>query len=327
MRTDLERLVVSTALFCLVSIGKGQVTPEAFMGNLPTLPGSACGMKGTERGDYEAKISEILDQLDNEISRREQTADADAERDEDKMKVKMGKEAGLSDTDIEKLKNMDNLSEAEQEALTNKVMEGKYNISMDEVKKLDKMSGKGQEAWAQAYANETVANAQANPAQVQKDQVKARSMYEVTKELKGLLDRIGAQESKYAQQLSELDQESEAKAIREMEAKLRGMNTAGEVTEARRKEMEALLMKIHAAKKAYCPAYAARYQGIIERHGEAVKSALADYARIDEIQFEVISMEAGAKKGQPQTGLTGLKAIQHHLGLLTGVFKYCESGD
>jgi hypothetical protein len=38
-------------------------------------------------------------------------------------------------------------------------------------------------------------------------------------------------------------------------------------------------------------------------------------------------MEAGVKKGRAQTGLTGLKAVQHHVGLLNGVFKYCQSGD
>jgi hypothetical protein len=305
----------------------GQVTPEAFMGQIPSLSGAPCGMKGEQLGIYLTRVSEISQQIDDEISRLEQAAEADAEGAEDQMKTRMGKEAGLSDGDIEKLKNMDNLSEAEQAALVDQMLDGKYNLSLGEIEKLKKMSAKGKEAWAQAYAKEALANAQANPAQVQSDQVKARSMYEVTKELKGLLDRIGAQESKYAQQFTELDNDSAAKAIREMEAKLRGMNTAGEVTEAKKKEMGALSKKIHAAKKAYCPTYAARYEGIVERHGEAIKSALADYARIDEIQFELISMEAGVKKGRPQTGLTGLKAVQQHLGLLNGVFKYCQSDD
>jgi hypothetical protein len=157
--------------------------------------------------------------------------------------------------------------------------------------------------------------------------VKARSLYEVTKELKGLLDRIGAQESKYTQQFTELDNDYEAKAIREMEAKLRGMSTAGEVTKAKSKAMEALSKKIHAARKAYCPKYATRYQDIVEHHEDALKSMLDDYNRIDELQFEMTSMENGVKKGRAQTGLTGLKAIQHHLGLLNGVFKYCDSGE
>ena len=327
MRTDLKRLVVSTAVLCLVSIGMGQVTPEAFLGKMPELPGAPCGMKDAEREDYLTKVSEISQQIDDEISRREQAAEADAEGAEDQMKTRMGKEAGLSDADIEKLKNMDNLSEAEQTALVDQMMDGKYNLSLGEIEKLKKMSAKGQEAWAQAYAKEALANAQANPAQVSSDQVKARSMFNVTKELKGLLDRIGAQESKYAQQLGDLDQDSEAKAIRELEAKLRGMSTVGQVTEAKRKEMEALSKKIQAARKAYCPTYAARCQGILEHHGDALKSMLADYNRIDEIQFELISMEAGVKKGRAQTGLTGLKAVQHYVGLLNGVFKYCQSGD
>ena len=327
MRTDLKRLVVSTAVLCLVSIGMGQVTPEAFLGKMPELPGAPCGMKGEQMSDYLTKVSEISQQIDDEISRLEQAAEADAEGAEDQMKTRMGKEAGLSDADIEKLKNMDNLSEAEQTALVDQMMDGKYNLSLDEIERLKKMSAKGQEAWAQAYAKEVLANAQANPAQVSSDQVKARSMYNVTKELKGLLDRIGAQESKYAQQLGDLDQDSEAKVIRELEAKLRGMSTGGQVTDAKRKEMEALSKKIQAARKAYCPTYAARYQGILEHHGDAIRSALADYNRIDEIQFELISMEAGVKKGRAQTGLTGLKAVQHYVGLLNGVFKYCQSGD
>jgi hypothetical protein len=327
MRTDLKRLVVSTAVFCLVSIGMGQVTPEAFMGTMPELTGSPCGMKDKQLNDYLTKVSEISQQIDDEISRRDQEAEANAEGAEDQMKTRMGKEAGLSDADIGKLKNMDNLSEAEQAALVDEMLDGKYNLSLSEIEKLKKMSAKGQEAWAQAYAKEALANAQANPAQVSSDQVKARSLYEVTKELKGLLDRIGAQESKYAQQFSDLDQDSEAKAIRELEAKLRGMSSGGEVTEAKRKEMEALSKKIQAARKAYCPRYSSRYQGILEHHGDAIKSMLADYNRIDEIQFELISMEAGVKKGRAQTGLTGLKAVQRHAGLLNGIFKYCQSGD
>ena len=327
MKTEMKHLIASTLAFFLASIGFGQVTPEAFMGKMPELPGAPCGMKGEQLSDYLTKMSEISQQIDDEISRLEQAAEADAEGAEDQMKTRMGKEAGLSDADIEKLKNMDNLSEAEQTALVDEMMDGKYNLSLGEIEKLKKMSAKGQEAWAQAYAKEVLANAQANPAQVHNEQVKARSLYEVTKELKGLLDRIGAQESKYEQQLSDLDQDSGAKAIRELEAQLSGMSTRGEDTEERRKEMVALSKKIQAAKKAYCPTYAAHYKGIIERHGDALKSTLSDYNRIDEIQFELISMEAGVKKGRAQTGLTGLKAVQHHAGLFNGAFKYCQPGD
>jgi len=63
-------------------------------------------MKDAEREDYLTKVSEISQQIDDEISRREQAAEADAEGAEDQMKTRMGKEAGLSDADIGKLKNM-----------------------------------------------------------------------------------------------------------------------------------------------------------------------------------------------------------------------------
>ena len=38
-------------------------------------------------------------------------------------------------------------------------------------------------------------------------------------------------------------------------------------------------------------------------------------------------METGVSKGRPQTGLSGMKAVQHHVGLLNGAFKYNVAGD
>jgi len=54
----------------------------------------------------------------------------------------------LTESEFKKL-NSENLSPQDEQAIMNKIMLGKTNISMKEVEKLEKMSPEGQKKWAE----------------------------------------------------------------------------------------------------------------------------------------------------------------------------------
>ena len=77
---------------------------------------------------------------------------------QDEAVKQLSQQYGLSEADIEKMKNSKNMTSAEKQALASKMMSQQTNMSMEEAQKMGSMSEAGKKAYAEAYATEAMAN-------------------------------------------------------------------------------------------------------------------------------------------------------------------------
>ena len=121
----------------------------------------------------------------------------------------MSQQYGVSQADIEKMKNSKNMTAAEKQALANKMMSQQTNMSMEEVQNLGNMSDAGKKAYAEAYATEAMATSQADPKQQAKNE-NVKSQYDLVASQQAASSKVSAIDQKIAALYSPIDSESGA---------------------------------------------------------------------------------------------------------------------
>jgi hypothetical protein len=228
----------------------------------------------------------------------------------------MAEQYGLSENDLKKLQDED-LSDEESDELVDKALQNSSNLSLGEIKNLDKLNSDGQKAWADAYSTEKMAEVQYDGQKNWEQQLQTKNLYELTKLQKHLLDSIAAIESKFKQQLAEIDRDSEAKVLLDNihRLKLKAIELMGEGNNA---EGTAIL---NTEKEKYCNKYSSKYIDILERYESYTKSCLTTCYQIESISSRQTKLQTGVDIKQ-EPGLVGIKKVADYLQLLRGAYKY-----
>jgi hypothetical protein len=322
----MKRLLFFATVLAFASSAFAQKTPEACLGLVPSLPNQCCSQKQAEKRAYLAGVDESIKQLDAEIQRRLKEANANAKQNQEKMTAGVMAQVGISPADVQKMKNMTpEERKAAGKAMADKMMQEKYNISLEEAEKLKTMSKEGREAWAKAYGTEAAANAQANPQQNQAAQDKAKTMQTQAQEVQALLAKFTAQGSKFRQQIDDLDKDPTAMAIMEKEIKPLEKKLEpymGEVHGSAVAESERLEAALTAARLRYCQQLSPKFTAILSNHLAAIKASLPDYKRFEELQAESNKTMTGVDKPLAEPGLMGIQAIEGYVSSLKEIFKY-----
>lgn len=313
-------LIVSTLI---TSATLAQVTPEAFLSMLPAIPKNACSDEIDARNNFIAKLDSISELIENERSRRNENIESNSEVYEKQAMDKFAKQYGLSQEDIKKLQNDDNMTDEEKDAIINKALQNSGNISLDEVKNLKKMSKEGKEAWAEAYSTEKMAEIQADQQKNQDEQLKNKSLYELTTMQKHIIDSLKAIESKFAKQFEDIDKDKEAKTMLDNISKLEKEigEMMGELGENEAAKFDALVQKLQTEKEKYCNKYTPQYIAILQRYETYTKSCLPVCYRLEKISAQLTKLQTGVDMKQ-EPGLIGIGKVADYLGKLRGVYKY-----
>lgn len=307
----------------ITSATVAQVTPEAFLSMLPAIPQGVCSDEIEVRNNFIDKLDSISELIDNETSRRNANIDANSEDYEKQAMNKFAKQYGLSQEDIKKLQNEEDMSEQEKDALINKALQNSGNISLDEVKNLKKMSKEGKEAWAEAYGTEKMAEIQSDPQKNQDEQLKNKSLYELTAMQKHIIDSIKAVESKFAKQFEDIDNDKEAKTMLDNISKLEREvgEMMGELSESEKVKFDALVQKLQAEKDKYCNKYTPQYIAILQRYESYTKSCLPVCYRLEKISAQLAKLQTGVDMKQ-EPGSVAIGKVAGYLDKLRGVYKY-----
>ena len=200
------------------------------------------------------------------------------------------------------------------------MMQNSMKISLGEVENLKKMGKEGQEAWAQAYSTEIMADAQANPEKYQDQQLQAKNMVELTTLQKHLLDSLGAVESKFGKQFEEIFNSSEAVAMRDeidrLEVRRNTMfgNSSDE-------QIEELSNQIRDKKRAYCNKCTPAHLAVIQRYIDHTKTSLPAYYRLEKIETALIKAQTGVDI-KMKRGHLALGKVESVDGILSRSFDY-----
>jgi hypothetical protein len=315
----MKKLLFFLVLLLSVLLCRSQVQPEAFLIKFPSLPGRVCEMKLHEQQEFldnvfsvTEEIREVLEQLDQEMEANEPEMEKQA-------MDRVAQQYGLSTADMQKLQNNENLSEQEQSALINKALQNTMNISLGEVKNLEKMDKEGREAWAQAYSTEIMADSQADPNKYLDQQLHAKSLYELTILQKHLLDSLGAVESKFDKQFSEIYNSKETIAMRdeiERMEKKRNMMVGSSSDE----QIEEINKQIRNKKQAYCNNFSPGHIDIIRKYIDQTKTSLPAYYRLEKIEVALIKAQTGVDV--KLKGHLALGKVESMGGILAKTFDY-----
>ena len=158
-----NRIFLQIAFVSVSLTGFTQVMPEAFLALLPDIPGTACSMKAAERDQYLNRVDSLSELINLELSKRHDNGSAGEEKINPQMVNDLIKQYGLSEEDLQKIKSGKEMSDAETQALIDKILQNSADMSSDEVKNVSKMSKEGQKAWAEGYSREVIADQKANP--------------------------------------------------------------------------------------------------------------------------------------------------------------------
>lgn len=286
MKLCITILVFSSLMFSAI----GQTDPQNYLSRIPSLPEKACDMTIIEKSGYSDIINDLNKDITNEIRQLKKEAKSNARDNEEKIKQNMAKQYGLSEADLEKMKNKKNMSEAERKELMQKMM------------KNSKMP----------------------------DQKQSMNNFELAAEQKNLIDKISSINNEFNDKLNDLDKTNESavsdlNSKREpLLTELRSINDGEGGTEQDAIHRKNVLEKIHFAEEQYCGKMTPLYYLLLEERLAVLKSILPDYKRLQEVNSELNKNSTGIEKDIATPGLMELEAIEEYVGLLKSVFKYAD---
>ncbi len=310
-------ILAFTTLLALVTFG--QSTPLSFLYAAPNPPENVCQMQGDAKSDLQAKIAELTDSLVAIIDRQSMLAEENAEKNADEMNAGALRNAGFSGVRAKDVKNAENMSDEEVEALANQMVQQRLNMSMGDLKDLDKLDTVGQKAWAEGIGAEQMANAQTNPKQTKDEQVRFKSQKNMVSQQKSMMDKQAAGESKYRQQLDLLDKDA-AKAKKDLDILLeplfKKLQTASDDAAV------GIRQQIHALQDQYCLKFTPRYLIILADYKEYIRKVLPETSKMEANQNKLTKSQTGVDKNIVQTNQLGFEQVKAYYFLLGNIFKY-----
>ena len=302
------------AVMCFLSIQIYSQTGAYFYSRLPELPGAVCVVDTSFRGQFMRQLSHVSQQVDEVYYKKKKEVQKEADNLKPEMEKKITKDSGLSDADIQKLKNK-NLSKEEKKKIADKMMQNTANISMEEIERLKKMSKEGKEAWAEAYGTEIMATMQSGDSVKTKEQIKMEKeletnskLNELVKEQKLILDKIHAVDIKYANKMTELRKEDSIQTVI-LEEKLKPLRKQLENYPSK-EQQKSIYQEMAGHYLTYCNKLSPMNINMIADVKNSLAPLLPEYDRLEEVNTEINKIMFGAKDGLNFPGLMQLGAVK-----------------
>lgn len=313
----------------MISFGvlvSAQTKTADYMKKIPALPRDSCNVTKAGAESYITQVSSLGKQLRSEIENLNETVDrhmkSNAGSAQETAMKQMSQQYGLSQADIDKMKNSKNMTAAEKQALANKMMSQQTNMTAEEAKNLGKMSEAGKKAYAEAYATEAMAANLTDPKQKANNDA-AKSQYNLVASQQAANTKLSAINEKIAALYSPVDSDPERqKMLDRMEAWQNKIMSMTGVDYGQGKQMDSLGVLIKNEKIAYCNKYTPRYRAALRKHLEILKTSLPDYQNMGNVTAEATKAQTGIEMPPEGREIPALQAIDLYLDALQDVYKY-----
>jgi hypothetical protein len=322
----MKKIICSLIAISFALLVSAQTKTADYMKKIPALPRDSCNVTKSDAESYITQVSSLKEQLTGEIDRLNETVDQHMESNAGSAKEtamkQMSQQYGLSQADIEKMKNSKNMTAAEKQALANKMMSQQTNMTVEEAKNLGKMSEAGKKAYAEAYATEAMATNQTDPKQ-QANNDAAKSQYNLVTSQQAINSKLSDIGQKIAALYAPIESDPERqKMLDRMDAWQNKVMSMTGVDYGQGKQMDSLALLIKNEKIAYCNKYTPKYRTALRRHLAILKTSLPDYQNSGKIMAEVTKAQTGIEMPAEGTEIPALQAIDQYLNALQGAFKY-----
>jgi hypothetical protein len=276
-------------------------------------------MPGDAKSNLQVKITELTDSLVAKIDRQNALTDELIEKNGDEMNAGALRNVGFTGVNAKDMKNAENMSDAEAEAMANKMIQQRLNMSMGDLKDLDKLDTVGQKAWAEGVGAEQMANAQTNPQHTKDEQVRFKLQKIMASQQKSMMDKQAAGESKYRQQLDLLDKDA-AKAKIALDIRLKPLYK--QLESASDDQKISINSQIHDLQDQYCEQFTPRYLLILADYKVYVRKILPETSKMEANQNKLTKSQTGVDKNIVQPDQLGFEEVKAYYFLLGNIFKY-----
>ena len=329
----MKRIIFISLFFCVSYVAGSQVKPEAIFGIMPPIPNNVCNATPDVKNKFRTEVDSISQLVRDDLDRIKNENEANAESKEPEMMANMMKQSGMSEEDILQMparqkskksggNEQKEMSEKETDAMVDKMLQQNYNISMDEVKNLDKMDENAKKGWATALATEKKAEVMADPEKFEKERIKNMKSYELVTEYKRLTDSLNAQQEKFGKMFNKLEEDTSGlvmlRNISKWKMELSGL---GGIDYGQGPQMEALAAKIKSEKQRYCALFSPKYIDILQKYLRFTKNSIKPYYRLELLQNQVTASQTGVDFDM-ESGYLVLPQVQSYLQKLAGAYKY-----
>lgn len=323
----MKRILLIMAAACIVSTGAAQTRTQEYMKKIPALPKDSCNITRTSAENFINQVALLRDQLVSEIEQIRESVDSHMEANtataEATAMKQMAQMYGMSQADLEKIKNAKNMSAADKQALANKMMSQQTNMTMDEAKNLGKMSEAGRQAYTEAYATEAMAAANTDPNQASRNDY-ARNMYNDNVAQQAAYDRIAEINNRIVALYSPVSNDPERQKmldrISAWNSKLTSM--MGIVSDREARIMDSISLRIKNEQIAYCNRYTPQYRAALRKHLQIVRASMPEYIKFGEISASTTKMQTGIDMPEKGKELSSLEAVAEYLRSLQDAYKY-----
>ena len=306
------------------AVSFAQTTPMEFLNAVPQPPTNLlCGAGIDEKQRfneyfahfdslYQAKIDEFKAGNNNKY----------IEEHQDEAVVNSFMKAGYSREDAEKMKNP-NLSEQEKIAIANRMMMSKYNMDIDEAKKVAKSDTAAQRRWVKAQSTTMMADAQLNPEGNQKKQLDIKNDLDLQQEMKWLQDKLRAGENKYLEKIREIDVEADS-AMSELRPKLEKLQKDLEEGNG---SSHQIIDQIVSLRQRYCERFTPTYLETVEGYKGYIAEHMQEYYQLEDMQVKSMERQTGMKNPNYKPGAGPMGMVGSYRSMVGSAFKYNMNAD
>jgi len=323
----MKKIAFILIVLSIASIVSAQTVFDSYMKRVPSLPPDSCNITKAGMESFVQQCSMLREELGNYIKEIGRKSDEYAEANRGTMEKnamnKVQQQYGMSEEDINKLKNSKNMTDAEKKALANKMVTQQTGMSMEEIQKMSKMSEAGKKAYAEAYATEAMANAQTNPKKYTPDE-NARNLFNLTNEQQTLNQKIQGGMKKTENMYAAIENDPEGKIMRDNMAKWNEklMSMMGEVSASEAKIMDNLADQITNEQIKYCNKFTPKYRKVLKQELADLKSSIPDCNRFDQVTGELFKLQSGVDPLPETSELSSLTLLGAYISHLKNAYYY-----
>ncbi len=314
----MKRIFLMAAGAFFYAISSAQSTPLDFLGAVPQPPYQLCEAGIQEKMEFLdqfARFDSLLQARMEEYDAKGNDQYMEDHREEAMVNTLM--KSGYSREDAVKMTDP-NLSEQEKIAIANRMMVSRYNMDMDEAKKVAKLDKAAQQRWAKAQSTGMIAEAQLDPEGNQKKQIEIKGDIELQQNIKYLQDKLRAGENKFLDQIREIDVKADS-AMSELRPKLEKLQKALEEGNG---DSHKIIDEIVSLRQQYCEKFTPGYLKTIEGFKGYVADHLREYTDLEEMLVESMERQTGIKNPDYKPGQMAMGMVGSYRSLVGGAFKY-----
>ena len=319
----MNRINLFISIIIFSNLAVGQTTPMEFLYAVPQLPSNLCEATMEQKKQFLDEVARFDSIFRAKMDEDQQENEQFHEQNQDEETLNALIKAGYSREDAEKMKNLDNMSEEQQEALANQVMINQYNMSIGEAQKVADYDTASQRRWAKAQSTMMMADAQADSENNMKKQLEIKSDLELQQEIKWLQDKLMAGENKYLEKIRQIDIDADS-ARAELDPKIEKLYK--DLNDGRGNSQQ-VIDKIVSLRKNYCIKFTPDYLLTVEDYKGYIVGHFQEYNRLEELQLKLAENQGMLKDPNYKPVKYAMAKVGGYSGMVADAYKYNLNAD